>query len=133
MKTLFRHFVIDTYSLWLTSRLASGMVFDDGLKTLFIAGLAVTFVSLIAKPVINLFLLPINLITFGLFRWVGVAVILYLVTLLVKSFHISSFMFNGLNNKWLEIPALHVNGYLSFILFSFILSLITSFIYWLIK
>ena len=133
MKRILRHFVIDTFCLWVTSQIAQGMVFQSGYKTLLITGIAVTMVSLVAKPVINLLLLPINLITFGLFRWVGASVILYLVTLLVKEFRIQSFFYSGLTNKWLELPVLNFHGILAFIAFSFILSLLTSFIYWLIK
>jgi putative membrane protein len=133
MKRILRHFVIDTYSLWLTSLCASGMVFGRGFITLLLAGVGVTLVSVIAKPVINLLLLPLNLLTFGVFRWVAAAIVLFLVTLLVKDFAISGFAFSGFSNKWIELPALNFHGILAFVGFSFILSIITSFIYWLIK
>ena len=133
MKKLIRHFVIDTYSLWLVQNIASGIVLGNGIKTLLIAGLFLSLTSLIAKPIINVLLLPLNLITYGLFRWVSSAVVLFLVTLIVKDFRIISFSFSGIANKWLDIPAIHVEGVLAFIGYSFALSLITSFIYWLIK
>lgn len=133
MKRLLRHFVIDTYALWLTSRVASGMLFEKGFMTLFLAGIGITLVSLFAKPIINLLLLPLNLLTFGFFRWVGSAIILFLVTLIVKDFKILYFTYSGLSNKWLDIPVLHFKGFLAFVAFSFIISVLTSFIYWLIK
>ncbi len=132
MKRILRHFTIDTYCLWLTSQVASGMVFEQGFKTIVLAGIGVTLISFIAKPVINLLLLPINMITFGLFRWVASAVVLYLVTLLVASFKIRSFDFTGLSSKWFDIPVLHFEGILAFIAFSFVLSVLTSAIYWLV-
>ncbi len=73
------------------------------------------------------------MVTFGVFRWVAAGVILFLVTLLVKDFRILFFDYAGLRNIWLDIPAIHLTGILAFIAFSFILSLITSFIYWLVK
>jgi uncharacterized membrane protein YvlD (DUF360 family) len=133
MKHLIRNYVVDTYALWLTSQVATGMVFEGGYRTLFIAGLALMGVSLLAKPIINLMLLPLNMVTFGLFRWVSFAIVLYLVTLIVKQYKITAFIYTGLQNKWLEIPALHFEGLWAFIAFSFILSMITSFIYWVIK
>lgn len=133
MKRVLRHFVIDTYSLWLTSRAAEGMVFDGGIKTLIFAGIAVTLVSVFAKPIINLLLLPINLISFGLFRWVASAVILYLVTLLIKDFKILHFNFLGYKSIWVDVPNLYFEGWLAFVAFSFFLSLLTSVIYWLLK
>lgn len=133
MKHLIRNYVVDTYALWVTSQAAQGMIFEGGYKTLFIAGLALMGVSLLAKPIINLMLLPLNLVTFGLFRWVSFAIVLYLVTLIVKQYKITSFVYAGLQSKWLDIPALHFEGMWAFIAFSFILSMITSFIYWVIK
>ena len=70
MKRILRHFVIDSVSVFLVSSIASGMVFDRGIETLLMTGLGLTIASLIAKPVINILLLPVNLITFGLF-WLG--------------------------------------------------------------
>ena len=133
MKAVIRHFVIDTYSLWLTSQVAAGMHFDGGIKTLLLAGVGVTLVSVVTKPVINILFLPLNLMTFGLFRWVADAIVLYLVTLVVKNFKIVGFFYEGLASKWLDIPALNFQGIWAFIAFSFILSALTSFIYWLIK
>lgn len=133
MRTAIKHFTIDTYCLWLTSNFASGMVFGKGLQTLLLAGIGITLVSVLAKPVINLLLLPLNMISFGIFRWVGSAVILFLVTLLVKNFRIEYFSYTGLSSKWFDIPVLHFDGVLAFVAFSLVLSVITTVIYWLIK
>src|SRR3989344_6927222 len=115
MKRILRHFTIDTYSLWLTSQVAAGMIFEEGIKTLIIAGVAVTLVSVFAKPIINILLLPLNMITFGVFRWVASAVVLFLVTLVIKQFKIVGFHFPGFNNVWIDIPAINVEGVLAFI------------------
>ena len=133
MKKILRHYAIDTFSLWVLSNIASGMVFQKGIQTLLISGIALAGVFFLAKPVINLLLLPINLITFGLFRWVSSAVVLYLVTLIIKDFKIIAFNFPGFSVKWLDIPAFNFHGILAYIAFSFVLSLITSFLYWLMK
>ncbi|OGM20051.1 hypothetical protein A2863_01845 [Candidatus Woesebacteria bacterium RIFCSPHIGHO2_01_FULL_38_9b] len=133
MKRIIRHFVIDTYSLWLVTSIASGIVFGNGIKTLIFTGFFISITSLVAKPVINILLLPLNLVTFGLFRWVSSAVVLYLVTLIVKDFKIISFTFAGFSSKWIDIPHINLDGIWTYIGFSFLLSIITSFIYWLIK
>lgn len=133
MKRIIRHFIIDTYCLYLVTKIATGIQLGNGLSTLIAAGFAITIVSLIAKPVINILLLPINLITFGLFRWVASSIVLYLTSLIVPSFKVIYFHFPGLASRWIDIPQLNFNGILAFIGFSFLLSLISSFIYWLIK
>lgn len=133
MKRIIRHFVIDTFSLWVVTQMAGGLIFEKGLYTLLLTGAAVTAVSFLAKPAINLLLLPLNLVTFGLFRWVSAAIVLYIATLIVPMFKVASFSFAGYYSRWIDIPAMNLKGFLAFIAFSFLLSLITSFIYWLIK
>jgi uncharacterized membrane protein YvlD (DUF360 family) len=133
MKRIIRHYAIDTFSLWVVTLIAGGLVFEKGLYTLLLTGAAITAVSFLAKPAINLLLLPLNLVTFGVFRWVSSAVVLYIATLIVPMFKVASFTYVGFQSRWLDIPAMNLKGLFAFIAFSFILSIITSFIYWLIK
>lgn len=133
MKRILRHFVIDSVSIFLVSSIASGMVFQKGIETLLLTGLGLTIASLIAKPVINILLLPVNLITFGLFRWVAAVAVLYIVTLVVPGFSITGFNFGGYTSLWIDIPSVVFTGFLAYLAFSFLHSLFSSFIYWLIK
>ena len=133
MKKILRHYVIDTFCLWTVSQVAKGIVYGKGFETLLLAGVGVTIISIIGKPVINLLLLPLNLVTFGLFRWISSAIILYLVTLIVKDFKIVGFKFAGLTSQWFDIPKLEFSGFLAYVGFSFLFSFLASFIYWLIK
>ncbi len=133
MKRILRHFVIDSVSIFLVSSIAAGMVFDKGLETLLMTGLGLTIASLIAKPVINILLLPVNLITFGLFRWVSAVAVLYIVTLVVPGFRIINFNFGGYTSLWIDLPVVAFTGFLAIFAFSFLHSIISSFIYWLVK
>jgi putative membrane protein len=133
MKRLLRHYAINTFSLYLINIIAGGIVFEDGIKTLLLAGVGLTVASVFARPVINLLLLPINLVTFGLFRWLANAVALYLVALIVHGFKIVEFNFAGYTSPWIDLPGIHLTGLLAFVGFSFILSFITTLIYWIVK
>src|SRR3990167_633601 len=124
MKRIIKHYAVDTFSLYIISQVAQGLIFENGTKTLLLAGLGLLATSILAKPVINMLLLPLNLITFGVFRWVSSAVALYLVTLIVKDFSISSFKFLGFSSNWVEIPSLNFSGILAYVAFSFILSIV---------
>lgn len=132
MKRVLRHYIIDTFSLYFISNIAQGLSFGTA-TTIFIAGAAITLVSLIAKPIISLLLLPINLITFGLFRWVTSGIIIYLTTLIVPAFKVTGFYFTGFNSRFIDIPTINLHGIWAYIAFSFLLSTVTSFVYWLIK
>lgn len=130
---IIKHFLVNIATLYLVSLIVSGITFENGINTLLLAGVALTIAALIVKPVINLLLLPINLITFGLFRWVGYAIALYLVTLIVPAFKLSNFAFAGLSTYWIAIPPLTLTGIIAFIAFSFLISLISSVVDWILK
>lgn len=133
MKKLLRHFVICTVSIFLVSSVTSGLVFDKGLETLLLTGAGLAVASLIARPIINILMLPLNLITFGLFRWVSSVVVLYLVTLVVPGFSIAGFTFGGYTSIWFDVPSITLTGFLAYLAFSLLYSIFSSFIYWLIR
>jgi putative membrane protein len=134
MKKLFRTYLIEAVVLYLVSQIASGLVFQQGIKSLLITAAALTIGSYLVKPIITVLILPLNLITFGLFRWVAHAIVLFLVDLVLEEFAVSGFVFGGFTSSWLDLPGLSLPaGPLAYIAFSFLLSAITSVIYWLVK
>lgn len=133
MRGIIKHYLIDTISLYLISQVVIGITFAEGLYTLALAGFVLMLATLIVRPIINILLLPINLITFGLFKWVTYAITLYLVTLVVPGFHLGDFIFKGLSSYWFSIPGISLTNILAFIAFSFVISTISSILYWIFK
>lgn len=133
MKTILKHFIIDTVTLYLISLIISGIVFQNGIQTLLMTGFVLMLTTLVIQPIINLLLLPLNLITFGLFKWVTYAVTLYLVTIAVPGFKLVDFVFAGYSTVWFSIPPISLGGPLAFIAFSFLISFVSSLIYWIFK
>ena len=133
MKRILRHYVIETVSLYLVSRISSGMVFERGIESMLLVGLGITIAHLVVKPIINILILPLNLVTFGLFKWVSSAITLYIVTLIVPGFKIVGFNFLGYSSVWFDLPPFSLTGLFAFVAFSFLLSFLTTFIYWLVK
>jgi putative membrane protein len=133
MRTILKHFIIDTISLYLISQVVSGIVFAQGMYTLLLAGFVLMLATMIVKPILNILLLPLNLVTFGLFKWVTYAITLYLVTLVVPGFHLTNFIFSGFHSYWFSIPAISLYGILAFIAFSFVISIVSSILYWIFK
>lgn len=133
MKTILKHFVIDTVSLYLISLAVHGIVFADGFTTLIITGAVLMLVTLVVRPILNILLLPINLVTFGLFKWVTSAITLYLVTIIVPGFKLMDFNFSGFNNVWFSLPPVSLSGFLAFLAFSFLISFVSAVLYWIFK
>lgn len=133
MKTILKHFIIDTVSLYLISLVVTGIVFENGIQTLILTGFVLMLTTLIVRPIINILLLPLNLITFGLFKWVTYAITLYLVTLIVPGFKLLDFVFGGFHSVWFVLPAIALSGPFAFIAFSFLISFVASVVYWIFK
>ncbi len=133
MKRFIRIFVVEVVVLYFVSQIAGGLIFENGNISLVITAIALAIASLTVKPVINLLLLPLNLLTFGLFRWLGGAITLFLVDLVLNQFRIADFFLRGYKSDLIVIPSLHLPaGVLSYLAFSFLISFITTIIYWLV-
>jgi putative membrane protein len=133
MKTIIKHFIIYTATLYLLSLVVRGMEFSNGATTMIVTGAVLTLTGMLVRPLINLLLLPINLVTFGLFKWASFAITLYLVTLLVSGFKITNFVYPGFSAYWFSIPEITLTGLFAFLAFSFIISFVSSTIYSIFK
>jgi len=128
-----KNFVISTASLYIIDSVFTGLTFANGLTTLATTGAVLSLTSFIIRPIINLLLLPINLVTFGLFRWVTYAITLYLVTLVVSGFKIGALVFGGFSSYWFSIPAFTISGLGGLLAFSLSISFVSTTIHWIMK
>lgn len=133
MKKYLRLYLINLFGLWAVKNLMAGVSFGDNYKVLLFAALALTICDLVVKPIINLLLLPLNILSLGIFRWLTNVIGLYLVTLVVPQFEISSFNFPGVSFHGFVIPSIYLTQFWSLVTASFLISLLVSFILWLIK
>lgn len=133
MKKIFRTIVLETVTLYLITQFTSGIHLGGGFKGLIITGLALSFATYLIKPLINILILPLNLITFGLFKWVNQAITLYLIDLILPDFSITGFSFHALQTPYLAIPSINLDGGLAYVSFSLLISTISSVAFWLLN
>ncbi|HEX6977473.1 MAG TPA: phage holin family protein [Patescibacteria group bacterium] len=133
MKRIFRVFLIESVALFLVSKITTGLDFEKGLQSLVIAGVALGIAAFFVRPVINILILPLNLLTFGIFKFLTNAITLYLVDLVLKEFNVGGYHFLGLKQSLIDIPSFGVPYPLSYIAFSFTISFITSILYWFVN
>lgn len=84
------HWAITAVSLWVASRVFKGLTFS-GAGSLAVAALLLGFANAIVKPLLIVLTLPLTLVTFGLFLLVINAVVLLLVSAVVRGFKVSGF------------------------------------------
>lgn len=133
MKKYLRAYLINLASLIIAANLVSAIRFAEGLQTALTAALVLTLVNMLVKPIINLLLLPINLLTLGAFRFLVNVISLYFVTLIVSQFSLTVFFFPGFVYKGFVFPSLSIGIFGVYVLTSFIISLCSTFFYWLVK
>lgn len=134
MRKIIRLYLVSTFSLWITNQwFPQGLVITNNILTLLQAGLALMLANSIIKPLFSLIMLPINLITFGMFRWITNVVMLYLVVSFIQGINIHSFRFNGLNYAGIIIPPINFTTWMAWIFIPFVISIISGFLIWLFK
>lgn len=97
--------IINGLAVYVTSLIVPGVFLND-FFTAIIVSVILGIANTIIKPILLLFTLPLNILTLGLFTFVINAVII----LIVDSF----------------VPGFRVNGFLSALLFSLVLSVVST-------
>lgn len=133
MKSFARNIFINFFCLFLISKLTEAIFFSNNFLTLLWAAVCLTIFNLLIKPLLNLLLMPINLLTLGAFRWVVNVLVLYLVTLFVRGFKISGFVFRGITLAGFVIPQIPFTFFWSLILVSFLIEIFNFFLNWIFK
>ena len=133
MKSILRKIIFYSVALFATSQALDGVTVNGGFAGYALAGIVLSVLFILVKPVLSLITLPLNIITLGLFSFVINAIILYLLTVIVPGVAIGAFRFNGLSFFGFVVPAFPVNDFFAFISASVFISLIVGFLKWLTK
>lgn len=134
MKKLIRTYLREVIGLFVAGEIAVGLVFQDGLQSLLIAGAALAVAAYLVRPIINILILPLTLATLGLFKFVSHAITLYIVDLALPQFAITNFDFPGLTTQYFNLPPVMFNqGPMAYIGFSLTITILTTVIHWVAK
>lgn len=103
--------------------------FGEFLYSTFILGL----LTFLVKPVLNLLMLPINIITLNLSSWIVSIVLFFIWTLLMKNVVITAWKFSGITNQFLSISSSTVPAWQTYIILGILFVLISKFILWTVN
>lgn len=115
-------------SFYAAQYVLDGITLEPTWSAYLIASLVFVVFNFILSPIIKILLLPINLLTLGLFRWVTNVLVLYLFDLLYDGINIASFTYPGYSSSLLTLPSGHLGLFWVLVIASFIMSLTYSFI-----
>ena len=133
MKTIIRRIAIYTFALFLLPIIVPGVQIFGGLPTLIIGGIGLAIMFMVLKPILNIISFPINLITLGLFSMITNALILYFLTILITGVIVAPFAYQPVNYFGFGIPQISFNLFFAYVFAALIISLIESFLSWLMR
>lgn len=132
MRKLLRYFLINLTALYFTTRVVSGLTFTGGIKSLLLGAGVFMLINFLLVPLIKILLLPLNILTLGLFAWITNVLALYALTTIVSDFKLLPFTFTGFEAGGFQIPPYELSPFLVAIAASFLIGLITHFLQWLV-
>lgn len=132
MKKYIKRWFYNTIGLGLTSFVFSGLSITS-FEAILLAGLVLTIVNLIVKPIIKVILLPITIITLGMLRWVIDVISLALVIFLLDEVIIGEFNFPGFTFSGFVIPPMRFPTIVSILTCSILYFSIRKLVRWLTK
>lgn len=131
MKKLLRYFIINLVSLWITTKIITGLSYTGGLRSLILGGIAFMLINFILVPILKILFLPLNLLTLGLFAWITNVLAIYALTTAVSDFQLSPYTFAGVNFSGLIIPSYDLSPLMVAVAASLLIGFITHFLQWL--
>ncbi|MBU2052333.1 phage holin family protein [Patescibacteria group bacterium] len=115
--------LISSLGLLLVGRVYPGLLVPADLLDLFWIGVVFTLLNQLAKPIIKLILLPLNLLTLGLLSWVSQVLVLVITVNFLPTIQVVGFTIPAWYQAGFSVPSLSVNLLGSYILASLALSL----------
>lgn len=119
-------FFFHVVALWFTSQLVPTLVLFGTWQTLLVAGLVLSLLMFIVRPMLSILFIPINLITFGLLSWFVNVIVLYLLTVFVPEVSVRAWQFPDYSWAGFSSPSFHVSYGAALIFTSIILMAITN-------
>lgn len=133
MKSLIRNYLINLGSLWVTTQILPSITIIGETRGLLMGALAFMLANILLVPLLKILLLPLNLLTLGLFAWLANVLALYFLTLALPYFKVSSYRFLEITYQGFVIPAVELSPFYVVVLASFIIGFIIHFFNWIIK
>lgn len=133
MKSLLRNISLFTLCLFLIIQLVPGASITGGFWTLLTAGIVLSLLFILLKPILSIISFPVNMITLGIFNIFINALLLYLLTIFVTEVSITAFTYDRMNFFGFITPVMTFNTFFAYLYAAFVLTLINNFIRWLME
>ncbi|TSC63730.1 MAG: putative membrane protein [Microgenomates group bacterium Gr01-1014_93] len=132
MKSLLRYFLINLVSLWITTEIIGGLTYTGGFQSLAFGAAVFAAINILLVPLIKVLLLPLNLLTLGLFASLTNVLALYALTNIAPQFKLMPYYFPGFDYGGFSIPGVQLSTLMVAVVASLFIGVLTHFLHWLV-
>lgn len=133
MKYILKKYIVITISIIVLIQFITSIQITGDWKNFLYSTLIFTILYFIGRPIANLIMLPINLLTLNLFSWIINTLVFYIWTITAKNVIINSWQFTGFNIGPIALTSFNFANWQVIIISSILLTVIIQFMEWLIK
>lgn len=133
MKKILRNFLVNLGAIWVTMQIIPSIAFNNGIKGLAISALAFMIANILLIPLIRILLLPLNLLTLGLFAWLSNIIALYILVTNLPYLSITPYNFQGISFGSFALSPFPLSTFQTALLASLVIAIVIHFTSWLIK
>lgn len=133
MKFILKRYLITVISIFILTQIITALSLQNGWYGLFYASLVLSILFYIVAPILNLIMLPINLITLNLSSWIVQILIFYLWTIVVVQVKITSWQFAGLHVGPITLSNFNLIKWQIIILLAILFIVINKLLNWIFK
>ncbi len=134
MKNILRIYLFHLFALLVvTELLKPGFSIGGGTQNFLLAALVISLLNVLLKPLLKILFLPITALTVGLFSFIIIIGVFYVFTRLVPEITIQTWNFPGYQLFGFEIVGFEMSMHLTLAIAALLVSLITNFLFFLIK
>jgi len=128
MRKIIINILATAASFYVAGYFLAGVQLEKTWSSYLVASLVFVVFNFLLTPIIKLLLLPINLLTLGLFRWLTNVLVLYLFDLVYDGIRIVGFDYPGYTSSIISLPAGYLGLFWVLVLSSLLMSLTYSII-----
>jgi len=133
LKKILKYTLLFSFALVTQNQFWQNLQFDQGIITLVKVGFIFSVFEIFLKPIIKFLLLPINLITFGLFRIVISTFGFYLAIFLLNDFRVRNINTMSQNLFGILIQPISLQGFRVFLVMAISTNILVSIFKFIVK
>lgn len=133
MKFIVKRYLITVTSIFAITQLIQAFSINGGWYGIFYASFILSILFYIIRPILNLIMLPINLITLNLSSWTVQILIFYLWTVAVPQVKITDWQFTGLQTGIITLSYLNLLKWQVTVLAALVFIITNKLLHWFFR